>query len=154
MRVFRRENNGERQRIRGGDSGQGDKDGFACENGNAIDRDDIRANVFAADVANAGGRGAGDDAGDVAAFANVTSCYFKTEGRMVAFDELSDGVKAVERIVSDFEVQRRQCRALSGDNAGEGQVTEGEDIRRSVVVEVVHAFIEASMGGGLDNGAA
>lgn len=44
----------------------------------------------------------------------MTSGDFKAQGRVVATDGLVDRIKAVERVVSDGEVQGRELRAFKG----------------------------------------
>ena len=93
--------------------------------------------------------GAGDNTGDVATLTNVASRDLKTEAWVVTLDGLGDGVEAMERIVGHVEVDRRQGRAIGGDVAIRGQKAESLYVRGSIG-EIVHTFVEASVGGRLD----
>ncbi len=90
-----RKDNGEGGSVGSGNGGQRRDDRVAREDRDAVNGDNVGADVFATDVANASGRGAGDDAREISAPANMASRDFKTKGRMVAFDGLRDGVETV-----------------------------------------------------------
>jgi hypothetical protein len=151
--ALRGEHDDNRRVVGDGGSIQGSNNRVTGENGSVVDGDDEGANVFATHVANTSGRGTGDNAGDIPALANVARADFKTEGGVITFDKLSDSIQAIEGVIGDFEVKRREQRPIRGNITIEGQVAEGKNIRRSVVMEVIHTFIEARVSGGLDDGA-
>ena len=141
----RRKDDGERGGIGSGNSSQSGNDRITREKGSIVDRDNVGADIPAADVADTGCGGTGDDAGEVSALAYMTSEYFKAKSWVIAFDGLRDRVEAMERIVCDVEVERRQDRAISRNRPIGGEEAKGLHIRRSVG-EIIHPFVEASMG--------
>ena len=127
---FRGKYDGNRCVVGRGGDGQGSNNRvLAGENWSGIDRDNEGSSVFAMDVADTSGRGGGNNAGDVAALTDVTRCDFKAEGRVITFDELSDGIETIEWVIGDIEVQRRQQRVVGGNSTVEGQMAERNDIR-------------------------
>ena len=99
-------NDGDGRVVGNGGGGQGGDNRVAGENGSGVDGDNKSPDVFATDVANTGGRGAGNNARYIATLADVACCDLKAQGGVITFDELSDGVQAIEGIIGDFEVQR------------------------------------------------
>jgi hypothetical protein len=71
---------------------------------------------------------------------------------VIASDELGDGVQTIEGVIGDFEVQRGKHGTIGGESTVKGHVAECKNIRGCVVMEVIHALIEASVSGGLDDG--
>jgi hypothetical protein len=65
---------------------------------------------------------------------------------MVTFDQLRDGIEAVKRVVSHLEVERREERAVGGDDTVRREQTQGLYVGRRIN-KIIHAFIEAGMGG-------
>jgi hypothetical protein len=146
-----RKDNGERDRVGGGGSSQRGEYRLTGEDRSGIDRDDVGTEIFTTDIAYACRGGAGDNTGDIAAPADVTSCDLKTEGWMVALDGLRDGVEAMKRVVGHLKVERGQHRAVSGNVAIRGQEAESLNVGRGVH-KVVHTLVETSVSGGFHNG--
>jgi hypothetical protein len=65
------------------------------------------------------------------------------------FDRLSDGIQPVEGVIGHLQVKGGHDGAIGGNNTVGGQETKGLDIGRSGG-KVVHAFVEAGMGGRFD----
>ena len=135
--------------IRGQGRRQSSEDGFASEDGNAIDGHDKSADILATDVANPRSGGTGNYAGNIAAFADVAGGDEEAKRRMFTFDRLSDGIQPVEGVIGHLQVKWGHDGAIGGNNTVGGQETKGLDIGRSGG-KVVHAFVEAGMGGCFD----
>jgi hypothetical protein len=68
---------------------------------------------------------------------------------MVAFYGLRNGVETVEGVVGHFKIERRQDRAVSGDDTVGGQEAKSLHVGRGVD-EIVHTLVKASMSGSFD----
>ncbi|KAI2512043.1 hypothetical protein MHU86_2331 [Fragilaria crotonensis] len=103
---------------------------------------DTRSDVFATDVANTSGVVL-DDTRYVAALSDVTCGDLETKGGVITFDELSDGVQAVEGS-SVTEVHRGQHGTFDGNSAIEDR-WRSKDIGWGVMMKIVHTFVKASV---------
>jgi hypothetical protein len=146
-----RKDNGERGSVGGGNGGQHSDDGLARENRDVVNRDNVSADVFATDIPNASSGGACGDAGQVAALADVTSGNLEAKGRMIAFDGLRDGAKAMKWVVRDLKIERGQGRTISGDDTVGGQEAKSLYVGRGVG-EIVHPLVKTSMSCSFDKG--
>ena len=106
--ALRGKTNGEAGGVRSGDRGKSSKNGGTGEDGEAIDRDDEGANVFASNVPDVGCRGTGDDSRKVATLAYVACGDVKSQSGMGAANGLGHGIESRKGIVGDREIGRGQ----------------------------------------------
>ncbi len=112
--TVRRKSDCERGSVGGGDGGQSGEDGVARENRDGVIGDDVGTDEFAADVADASGGGACNDAREIAALAYMASGDKVTRSRVITLDSLSDGVQAMKWVVGHLEIQRGEDGTIGG----------------------------------------
>jgi hypothetical protein len=147
-----RKDDDEGDSIGSDDCSQSGDDRITREDGNVVHRDDVSADILATNVADTGGRGAGDDTREVTTLADMARRDLEPESGMVAFDGLCDGVQSMKGVVGDDEIQRGEDGTIGRDMTIRGQKTEGLNIRRRIH-KVVHALVKACMRRSFDKGA-
>jgi hypothetical protein len=85
-------------------SRKGSKDGVTGEDRGVIDRDNKGTKKFAANVTDASSGGTSNHSRKVATFADVAGQNLKTKVGMITLDGLSNGVKAIEWIISNLQI--------------------------------------------------
>ena len=149
----RGENNLERLFVRRGCSSECIQDGCRSEHSDVIDGHNKGADVFAANIPDSRGRGICNDTRNIPSSSNVTLHDLETEAGMLAGDGRGQFVEALEWVVGDFQIEKREIHAIGVDNAIVSEVPEEFHIRGRFI-QIVHPLVETRMGGSLDGRAA